>query len=134
MTGTPLDRVCSDRLIHTANPAATQPAPTAVHCPHPPNRDRAVADDPPLDLPTRDGYDLWSAVYDADANPLPAIEEPCVDRLLGDVRGLAVLDLGCGTGRHALRLAAAGAVVTALDFSPGMLDQARAKPGAGRVA
>lgn len=58
---------------------------------------------PPLDLPTRDGYDLWSAGYDADANPLPAIEEPCVDRLLGEVRGLAVLDLGCGTGRHALR-------------------------------
>jgi malonyl-CoA O-methyltransferase len=88
----------------------------------------------PLDLPTRDGYDRWSAGYDADANPLPALEEPCVDRLLGDVRGLAVLDLGCGTGRHALRLAGAGAVVTAVDFSPGMLAQARAKPGAERVA
>ena len=92
-----------------------------------------MSDDPPLDLPTRDGYDLWSAAYDADANPLPVVEEPCVDRLLGDVRGLAVLDLGCGTGRHALRLAAAGAAVTALDFSPGMLAQARAKPGAERV-
>ncbi|MBX3362555.1 MAG: methyltransferase domain-containing protein [Phycisphaeraceae bacterium] len=35
------------------------------------------------------------------------------------------LDLGCGTGRHALWLAAEGATVTALDFSDGMLDQAR---------
>src|SRR5215213_9006277 len=52
-----------------------------------------MSDDPPLDLPTRDGYDLWSAGYDADANPVPAVEEPCVDRLLGDVRGLTVLDL-----------------------------------------
>ena len=25
-------------------------------------------------VPTRDGYDLWSKVYDADANPLVALE------------------------------------------------------------
>ena len=82
------------------------------------------------DLPTREGYDRWAALYDADPNPLVALEEPWVDRLLGDVRGLSVLDLGCGTGRHALRLAAAGAVVHAIDFSEAMLDQARRKPGA----
>jgi SAM-dependent methyltransferase len=45
-----------------------------------------------------------------------------------------VLDLGCGTGRHALWLAAAGARVTALDFSPGMLEEARRKPGAEGVS
>src|SRR5436309_7019436 len=83
-----------------------------------------------LDLPTREGYDRWAALYDADPNPLVALEEPWVDRLLGDVRGLSVLDLGCGTGRHALRLEAAGAVVHAIDFSEAMLDQARRKPGA----
>lgn len=42
-------------------------------------------------------------------------------------------DVGCGTGRHAIRLAAAGARVTALDFSPRMLEAARAKPGAAAV-
>ena len=52
---------------------------------------------------------------------------------LGDVRGLAVLDLGCGTGRHALWLAEAGATVTAVDFSEGMLSEARRKPGAAAV-
>src|SRR5271169_1351305 len=88
----------------------------------------------PIDLlSTKDGYDLWAAIYDEDGNPLIAIEEPWVDRLLGDVRGLAVADIGCGTGRHALRLAAAGAAVHALDFSEGMLECARAKPGASRV-
>jgi malonyl-CoA O-methyltransferase len=90
---------------------------------------------PPVDhLPTREGYDRWAQVYDADPNPLVAVEEPRVAELLGDVRGLTVLDLGCGTGRHALRLAAAGAAVTAVDFSAEMLAKARAKPGGATVA
>jgi SAM-dependent methyltransferase len=84
-------------------------------------------------LPTKDGYDRWSAVYDDDGNPLVLLEEPRVDQLLGDVAGCTVLDVGCGTGRHAVRLAQAGAVVTAVDFSPGMLARARAKPGAQAV-
>jgi SAM-dependent methyltransferase len=39
---------------------------------------------------------------------------------LGNVRGLRVLDLGCGDGRHAARLASEGALVTAIDISFGM--------------
>jgi len=87
----------------------------------------------PTILSTRDGYDRWSEVYDSEINPLIVLEEPIVDRLLGSIAGLAVADIGCGTGRHALRLAAAGARVTGVDFSRGMLDKARAKPGADRV-
>ena len=41
-------------------------------------------------VPTRDGYDRWSDVYDGDGNPLVLLEEPHVARLLGDVRGLSV--------------------------------------------
>jgi ubiquinone/menaquinone biosynthesis C-methylase UbiE len=52
---------------------------------------------------------------------------------VGDVRGVTVLDLGSGTGRHALWLAAEGALVTAVDFSEGMLAEARRKPGAASV-
>ncbi len=81
----------------------------------------------------RQGYDRWALVYDHDANPLPALEEPFVHEASGAVDGLAVLDLGCGTGRHSLRLAAAGAAVTAVDFSEGMLAEARRKPGAEKV-
>ena len=88
----------------------------------------------PIDiLSTRDGYDRWAEIYDGEGNPLVAMEEPWVDKLLGDVRGLAVADIGCGTGRHALRLAAAGANVQALDFSEAMLDRARAKAGAATI-
>ncbi|MEJ7787142.1 MAG: class I SAM-dependent methyltransferase [Solirubrobacteraceae bacterium] len=39
--------------------------------------------------------------------------------------GMRVLDLGCGQGDLTLALLARGAVVTALDLSPGMLDVAR---------
>lgn len=85
------------------------------------------------DVSTREGYDRWSEVYDGEGNPLIALEEPVVEAMLGDVRGLTIADIGCGTGRHAVRLAAAGADVTAVDFSEGMLARARSKPGAERV-
>ena len=39
----------------------------------------------------------------------------------------SVLDLGCGTGNHALRLARRGYAVTGVDLSPDMLRLARAK-------
>ncbi len=81
----------------------------------------------------RDGYDRWAIVYDHDANPLPALEEPIAADLIGKVAGLSVLDLGCGTGRHAVRMATQGAIVTAVDFSEGMLAEARRKPEAERV-
>lgn len=86
-----------------------------------------------VDLPACEGYDRWAAIYDADPNPLVALEEPWVDRLLGEVRGLSLLEVGCGTGRHAIRLASRGALVHALDFSPVMLERARRKPGAENV-
>jgi len=81
----------------------------------------------------RSGYDRWASIYDREANPLIALEEPVVREALGEVGGLSVLDLGCGTGRHSVWLANAGATVTGVDFSEGMLEAARRKPGAGAV-
>lgn len=82
---------------------------------------------------TREGYDRWAEIYDTEGNPLIALEEPLVDAQLGNVRGLDVLDLGCGTGRQTLRLAQAGARVTAVDFAEGMVAKAAGKPGWERV-
>jgi malonyl-CoA O-methyltransferase len=78
-------------------------------------------------LSTRDGYDRWASIYDDEGNPLIALEEPLVDQLLGDVRNITIADIGCGTGRHAVRLSAAGARVHAIDFSQAMLNKALAK-------
>ena len=44
-----------------------------------------------------------------------------------------VLDLGCGTGTFARRLAAAGHDVVAIDPAPAMIDYARRQPGADAV-
>ena len=82
----------------------------------------------------RDGYDRWSAVYDHDGNPLVALEEPVMYRAFGDVRGLDVVELGCGTGRHTTWLAQSGASVMAIDFSEGMLAEARRKLGPATTA
>ncbi len=86
----------------------------------------------PQVVPTREGYDMWAQIYDKD-HPLKVVEARLVRRLLGDVQGLTVADIGCGTGRHALAMVEAGAKVTAVDFSEGMLSKARAKPGASTV-
>jgi ubiquinone/menaquinone biosynthesis C-methylase UbiE len=79
-------------------------------------------------LPTREGYDRWAAVYDEEQNPLVMLEHPHVDALLGPITpGLRIADIGCGTGRHAIRLAMQGAEVVALDFSREMLNRAQTK-------
>lgn len=54
-------------------------------------------------------------------------------RLLELAPGQRVLDIGCGTGRHAVPLAAAGLRVTGIDLSPAMLARARARAAAAGV-
>jgi malonyl-CoA O-methyltransferase len=84
-------------------------------------------------LSTQAGYDRWAEIYDEEDNPLIALEEIHIPPLLGNLQGLSVADVGCGTGRHALRLANAGARVTAVDFSEAMLQRCRSKPGASAI-
>lgn len=57
-----------------------------------------------------------------------AIEGYTLRQLLGDVRGLAILDAGCGDGFYARQLKAAGAArVAGVDVSPAMVELARAE-------
>jgi malonyl-CoA O-methyltransferase len=79
------------------------------------------------ELSPRDGYAAWASCYEDDGNPLIPLEGPAVAALFGPVAGKRVLDLGCGTGRHTLALAQAGAQVTALDQSPEMMAVAHHK-------
>lgn len=54
-------------------------------------------------------------------------------RLVDETPGARIADLGCGTGRLTLALAAAGHTVTGVDPARASLDLARAKPGAEAV-
>ena len=79
--------------------------------------------------------DLYDAVYgDKDYGAeCKLIERVLAEHASGSGRQL--LDLGCGTGSHALPLAARGWQVTGVDRSPEMLARARGKRvGAGDVA
>lgn len=71
-----------------------------------------------------DVYDEWYEFPDTSAT---------VARLVALAGGGRVLELGAGTGRLALPLAAAGLEVHALDASPRMLDRLRTKPGGETV-
>lgn len=71
------------------------------------------------------GYDRWADTYDTTPNPVVAFDERITPALIAPRPGERILDAGCGTGRHIGRLLAAGAAVTGLDFSAGMLAVAR---------
>jgi malonyl-CoA O-methyltransferase len=76
-------------------------------------------------LPPREGYGLWSDSYDADPNPLLALEERKLELLLPDAREKNVIDLGCGTGRWLRKFLRRGArSVWGVDFTPQMLQRA----------
>ncbi|MFJ6516777.1 class I SAM-dependent methyltransferase [Streptomyces filamentosus] len=74
---------------------------------------------------------LLVAVYDAEC-PWTR-EDDFFLGVVGETPGRRVLDLGCGTGRLALGLAAAGHTVTGVDPARASLQAARAKPGSGQV-
>jgi 2-polyprenyl-3-methyl-5-hydroxy-6-metoxy-1,4-benzoquinol methylase len=57
-----------------------------------------------------------------------------VERELGADRSRRILDIGCGTGRHAIELAKRGYRVTGFDLSEGQLRLARAKAAAAGAA
>jgi SAM-dependent methyltransferase len=74
-------------------------------------------------LSVREGYGLWAATYDADPNPLLALEERKLELLLPDTRHKDVIDLGCGTGRWLHRLSHRGVrSMLGVDFAPEMLN------------
>jgi SAM-dependent methyltransferase len=71
------------------------------------------------------GYDRWSASYDHEPNPLVAATSWVLDRSPLNCADCDVLELGCGTGRHAQRVISEGArSYVGLDGSLGMLDMA----------
>jgi SAM-dependent methyltransferase len=89
-------------------------------------------------MPDEDGYfgEPVAAKYDESSNEMfqPEVVGPTVDflaELAGDGR---VLELGIGTGRIALPLAARGVSVHGIELSRAMVARMRAKPGGEEIA
>lgn len=77
-------------------------------------------------------YDGFARAYAHrnETNPFNALyERPAILALAGDVRGLRVLDAGCGAGVHAAELVERGAAVTGVDLSAELLAIARERLG-----
>jgi ubiquinone/menaquinone biosynthesis C-methylase UbiE len=84
---------------------------------------------PDLSLPV-EPFDEWAEVYDTQPNPLLALEERVLGSMMPEVRGLDVLDAGCGTGRWLQRLAdRSPRSLLGVDISPAMLVLAGIKLG-----
>jgi SAM-dependent methyltransferase len=77
-------------------------------------------------------YDAMAEAYASDNvdSPFNAYyERPATQRLLGDVAGKRVLEVGCGAGPLTEWLVNKGASVTAMDVSPRMVGMAKARLG-----
>lgn len=81
----------------------------------------------------RDAYTQWSASYDNDLNLTRDLDQVVTRNTLGHTRYPSILELGCGTGKNTTLLSAIGTRVQALDFSEGMINQAKAKQLRGNV-
>ena len=74
-----------------------------------------------------DAVSMWS---NNNLNVLYHLEQlDVIGAFLPDVRGLSILDVGCGTGRISRYLADRGAVVAGFDFSDRAIEIARGKTG-----
>src|SRR6187455_790810 len=88
-------------------------------------------------MPDADGYfnEPIAARYDETSAEMfePTVIQPAVDLLVELAAGGAALELGIGTGRIALPLAARGVPVHGIDASQAMVARLRAKPGGAAI-
>src|SRR6202046_5067010 len=85
-----------------------------------------------VDTPGINDYDGIAEAYAA-SNETGFVhayyERPAMLALAGDVAGRRILDAGCGSGPLFAALRDRGAIVTGIDKSAGMLEQARRRLG-----
>src|SRR5262249_2089566 len=81
----------------------------------------------------QDAYTRWSTTYDSDRNLTRDLDQLATERSFADCTYRNVLELGCGTGKNTALLARISRNILAVDFSPVMVRQAKAKIDAGNV-
>lgn len=70
-----------------------------------------------------DGYDLHADYYDEKLKFLDSFEKDELKRMLKNIKGEKVLDIGCGTGRLVPLLRDLGCEITGVDVSGKMLEK-----------
>jgi malonyl-CoA O-methyltransferase len=78
-------------------------------------------------------YDEWAETYDTDLNRTRELAANILREIDISFAGREVIEVGCGTGRNTAWLAESAAGVVALDFSEGMLRQAKSRVDDSRV-
>ena len=73
-----------------------------------------------------EGYNLWAKTYANEENPIKNYSDELITNWLKDLKGKAVLDVGCGTGKFCQLAVDRGANrVVGIDLSPNMIETAR---------
>lgn len=75
----------------------------------------------------KSAYDNWSSTYDQDRNLTRDLDQAMAIKAFADRRFDNILELGCGTGKNTMLFAEISKAVHALDFSEGVIEQARKK-------
>lgn len=78
-------------------------------------------------------YQHWATTYDSMVNPTRDLDARVMRERFAKRRFERVLELGCGTGKNTPLLASIACELTAMDFSPAMLEFAQAKVLAANV-
>jgi ubiquinone/menaquinone biosynthesis C-methylase UbiE len=75
----------------------------------------------------REAYTYWAVTYDADRNLTRDLDQVVTKASLAHLCCKSILEIGCGTGKNTALMAQISEHVCAIDFSEGMMDQAKAK-------
>jgi len=75
----------------------------------------------------RRAYSTWATTYDSDRNLTRDLDERITREALEQYRYGSILELGCGTGKNTPFYTQLADHVLSLDFSEGMIAQAKAK-------
>ncbi|NJW52513.1 class I SAM-dependent DNA methyltransferase [Salinimicrobium oceani] len=82
---------------------------------------------------TSDSYNTWANSYDAMSNKTRDLEGEVLRKTFLNPHYGNILELGCGTGKNTGWLSEKADYVTAIDFSPKMIEKARKKITAENV-
>jgi malonyl-CoA O-methyltransferase len=78
-------------------------------------------------------YNVWAQTYDRDRNLTRDLDAATIRAALAGQRYRSIVEIGCGTGKNTVFLAEIADHILAVDFSEGMLEQARGKARAANV-